>query len=52
MRLLEGGRLSIQDAAEVRCGPDDAFNRVFEGWVGVPPGAHRRRPRPDPRDAS
>ncbi|WP_433931571.1 AraC family transcriptional regulator [Sorangium cellulosum] len=51
-RLLEEGGLSIKDiAAKVGYGSDEAFNRVFKGWAGVPPGAYRRRPRPGPRDA-
>ncbi|WP_437818178.1 AraC family transcriptional regulator [Sorangium sp. So ce1078] len=44
-RLLEDGRLSIKDiAAKVGYGSDEAFNRVFKGWAGVPPGEYRRRP--------
>ncbi|MGK3998564.1 helix-turn-helix transcriptional regulator [Sorangium sp. So ce1024] len=46
-RLLEEGRLSIKDiAARVGYGSDEAFNRVFKGWAGVPPGEYRRRPGP------
>ncbi|WP_438001019.1 AraC family transcriptional regulator [Sorangium sp. So ce185] len=44
-RLLEDGRLSLEDiAAKVGYGSDEAFNRAFKGWAGVPPGAYRRRP--------
>ncbi|AUX38966.1 AraC family transcriptional regulator [Sorangium cellulosum] len=48
-RLLEDGRLSLKDiAAKVGYGSDEAFNRVFKGWAGVPPGEYRRR-APVPR---
>ncbi|WP_437320129.1 AraC family transcriptional regulator [Sorangium sp. So ce385] len=44
-RLLEDGRLSLKDiAAKVGYGSAEAFNRVFKGWAGAPPGAYRRRP--------
>ncbi|WP_437972430.1 helix-turn-helix transcriptional regulator [Sorangium sp. So ce260] len=44
-RLLDDGRLSIKDiAAQVGYGSDEAFNRVFKGWAGVPPGEYRRGP--------